>query len=568
MNSTDTRFTIPRFLVIALAIVPASYNWDFAKAWALLLMGMLIGVFLKPGLLQKRLAAFLWFALTASSLWPLLLWLTLPGWVVFLIWLVFSGLWVFEIAYPIRETWDHDFYWPPQKVVGSLLTLAILLLLAIHYGINSFLNKTFEMDWWVPAFWGMIAFLLFYPAKLHIEFSSQEKKRIGAFATVLVVLIMACQWKNHIDLKHRYLVLSSDHDPALYQGLAQESFRMGFEEIGAKSAVAYADYLLAQDEWPSAIRYLRSQWEHANRDGFAEAFYRPNMKGGDNLFYFALCFGAALQLQPGEQAIAFEVDRSQKNLYVLTSLGRLLKLNSNCSLVVDLEKPVLGFDYDHSQTRLAILSPNAIHIVSVNDGSSHVPISESRVWQDIAFRSSNELWLCDVFGRIESYMLIDEAWQHNKTVFPPLWGQEQNAQSMLLIPEAEACYLLDQFGAVHLRGEFELELDLDHHYHAGRPVMRGLEFASDDSDANQLLLLNQDGWVYYLPPDSKAMQVLFPPGEAVDFIYLPKVNTILQLYRHGWIVPFVVPQGAPVYPNEKIYRINTANTQTQVQTSQ
>lgn len=138
-----------------------------------------------------------------------------------------------------------------------------------------------------------------------------------------------------------------------------------------------------------------------------------------------------------------------------------------------------------------------------------------------------------------------------------LWADSQHAQSILPLEMEQACLVLDRFGGVHLQGDAQLNFDqkvLSAYYHPERPVMRDLVHGLEKKE---YALLDQSGWVYFVGGGRNEMQVLFPPDEAAGLKTLPQINSLLQITRHGLIIPYVMPQGAPVIFRHRSARVFT-----------
>lgn len=473
---------------------------------------------------------------------------------------------LFGIAYYFqpKEFWEKDFVslpfpWPKKIDAALALYAFVVLWFVIHTFFNLFLGKmappgniTPNMNW-SKIFLLVTVFGLGYPARLVLPWKNWQRRVLQIGLPVAGVFILAGNYLLY------HSIVTKVNNPYLPEYSAQEAFRRGFHGLGVQLAVEESIRLLETQGWPQANEYLRRQWYNTSKESFARQ-WRKHPQAQNNLFFFVTCFGASLQLKPGEETVDWVVDPEEQFIRVLTSQGRVLLINqSGITQSPGQELNAMAYAFHSSALHASIYNG---HLEFGGDKFGRkILLPQDREWIDVAFRSGGEsILLLDTHGRIMEVNVpqTETEWMGDiqpHELCPPLWGEQALAQSLLVLDDGTVL-MADKVGAVHARGgnsRWDAK-ELSKHYHPERPIMRDL---AKGRTPDELLLLDQNGWVYFIGSDTPTMQVLFDNDEAVGLAALPQINCLLQLKRSGRIVPYIMPQGAPVIFHGKGNRIST-----------
>ncbi len=509
-------------------------------------------------------------------------------------WLCLAGFVSYRYFHPKKH--DHS---PLLSVefVSCILVFAVGGWMVLHWILNGYLGKPFDWGWWTSPTWAVIAIMIFYPERFPRSIRKPEWFMAKYLAPILILLVLGIHWGRYSALSNRLEQRST------VQGISAQAFRSGYQSLGIQAAIRETLHIQEEDGWPSAVRYLREQWANANKVAIAKA-WRSHPVAAEDLFFFATCFGCNLVLQPDEEAVDFTVLPKEQAYIILTSKGRLLRLDSTgIECIFTIPASCFSLAGASGGDRFAVLADEyQIHIIDDQKNLTVIPLLEKRqwgdqtwdglVWKDLAFsRNGNSLFVLDDHGTIEMYyyVFLTQSWvKWREPFYPPLWAEAGMAQAILPSQKGNSVLLMDRVGGVHWRGDPAMKPEnfttdnMMKYYNTNLANKKDLTFWKN---GEQLILLSDTCRLDFIttkpldvketrgvagrfdlyvdPIPSIRAELTFDretgikkyPSIATAVVSLPQADTIIQLLRNGRLLVFAMPNGVRIHFEENAAKI-------------
>lgn len=542
------------WIIIIIAIIPASDDWYLAKIFVLL--WILTGLFqmFRPRLQSAETDAILHYLLLSYSLWAILDYLfpVLHPILMILIWLLLFIYILFHwIGSPRKSVLvPHSCWITKPYVIVFFHTLALFWLL-LHYGLTRYIGYPFALSWWSSLTWSLMVVILLYPAEIKKQ---SEIFQIPLWFLVLLILITS---GTHF---MRYRSLSGDlYTSPRIQQVVQKAFTHGYDLLGVQAVGYQTRSLLHTKGWVPAVKQMRSNWKFQHRKYFSRQ-WRKDPVTRDNIFFMAVCFGIQLQLMDNESIVDWDPIPSQEEIWFCTSSGRVMVLDKSgitCRKQMNVV-PVAMDVFPPTNSWVLLASDQFIIMPSWNEQ----PITHSLPkpdWKDIQFSASGDsLYLLHGTGEVVEYIWNATETEQIETrpIAPALWEESTHAQALISVQDH--LLLADIHGGVfpaipsstlHWSAE-----ELSKYYIPQRNTIRSIVPGRTE---DELLMLDSSGWVFFIGTDTPIMRILFPVDEVVGLTTLPEDLGLLEITQFGRIIPYVLPQGTAITPGDRSTRIPT-----------
>ncbi|RJP24134.1 MAG: hypothetical protein C4527_19280 [Candidatus Omnitrophota bacterium] len=606
MNKTHPLLDGIVFFILLSGVWYASQFWPWARIMIALWLILFFVSRMKENDVLLKIHTLICFIACSASLWSFAdqlipnlpfhfiigTWLGLAGFVCFN---SFTGDQKEFIPHPTPASLSATI-WPSATLTSCLLLATVGGWMMIHRFLNGLFDKPFYWEWWTSPTWAVISIMSFYPATLPRFVSRTERKLIKYLMPILMLSVASVH-------AIRFYTLNSTDDPGKGSPVSEQAFRFGYQNLGIQAAIRETLDIQTKKGWADAIHYLRRQWQYADKVMFAKA-WRSHPDAGKDLFFFATCFGCTLMLQAEEEAVDFVVIPKKQAYVILTSRGRLLRMDTNgveCFFVCS--EPCISLAYTQAGNRFAVLSQNnSIYVIEGNKNQKRISLPDKRQWadriwddlewKDIAFSpKGSSLFVLDDHGTVEKLTLVFFAnrWARwTEPDYPPLWGEAGTAEAILPMSDGQSLLLLDRVGGIHWRGEpaalpenFTTD-NLMKYYNANDANKEDLTFWKNE---NELLLLSNTcrldfitsrpvdmkdsrgvagRYDLYLDPiPSLRAHLTFDrktgvkryPSNAVAVVSLPQADTIVQLVRNGTLLVHAMPNGVRMNFPDKAARV-------------
>jgi len=507
------------------------------------------------------------------------------------------GLWTALLIYAWRsrssEKWEtkadeNDSRnlgdWPKKSTVAIFLLVFIGGVMVSHRILNGLLGRPFHWEGWSSPTWAASAFLVFYPKSLDRPWEGELRRFLVYLCPVFIAVVLWAHTARVRTLENE-MVTAPSADAA-----AAQAFAADYPSLGIRAAILEILRQNLNEGWGSAAVSLRRQWIFADKIGFART-WRSHPVAGKDLFFFTTVFGGKLLLQKGEEAVDFIYLSAAPEYRVLTSKGRLLRITTHgveC-FGQTFSEPIALTVVPVRETTAILTQKREVWMSRENGTFSLVLPLPDRRWKDLKFSADGEtLWLLDNHGAVEAFVASPEGnrWNYKALVSPPLWGEEELAQTFIPTRDEKHFLLLDVCGGVHVTGENSSaslpfgDKDLIHYYNPNERIIQDLAVWSENA---ALMVLNQYGRVDFIFPglatkspggqkiaaeipyrsvraefqfDKSRGLWFYQPG-AVAFAAIPEADTILELFRDGTLQPIAMPYGVRVRLEDQSARIRT-----------
>lgn len=530
------------FLAVCVAgAAAACLSWNgfvvLASAWALTGAGLYY--------MKECLSRFMLALTTALSLWLALIALLPPLPVVALA----------AVAGTLIAAGSLKRMPPPANAAGLWGGALIVFGLLIHSFINSSLGKPFDAGAWTRAALAAASLPLGFALSAGIELS--VLRRIGAVAAPLGLAAVAMAH----GLQYRALQsdLESAQEPAL---VAERAFSRGYAGLGIEAAWREIKRLTALGRFDQATIYMRGQWRHTDRTRFLD-WLEDNPGGAISPWQIAVCFGAQLRLNEGEEALGFQFDPGGRVMRVLTSQGRMIELGDTLNIAdsPDPERIALA-----NRLMLNQLKPVVDWYVSDGNMIEWMPQNRSAV-RDLHFSEPGaSFFLLYGTGRIDRVSYDESAGGFvQRERFPALWKDADTAIAFIRDEENDGFFILTRYGGLHYHNREFFNREFSPFWDPARPAMQDMAW---DRERSQMLLMDDYGRIDFVDlaheptPEAPAASarasisaaIRFDRDDAIwrgapvyrDIALVSEHNTILLLHQNGFIEAVALQQGARI----------------------